>query len=99
MVGLDGEMMNSCILMDLMTQLIVHLFNSRNNLPCTPFVKPWCLAHYTTDCKHVNLIYEREALDHREWPEMAANVVCIYVCLSHFWNAIKLLCDVIAENL
>ena len=31
--------------------------------------------------------------------ETAASVVCIYVCPSHFWNAIKLLCDVIAENL
>jgi len=25
--------------------------------------------------------------------------IYIYVCPSHFWNAIKLLCDVIAENL
>ena len=40
-----------------------------------------------------------EALDRGVWPEMAASVVCIYVCPSRFWNAIKLLCDVIAEHL
>jgi len=33
------------------------------------------------------------------WPEMAASVVCIYVCPSRFLNAIKLFCDVIAANL
>ena len=79
MVGLDGETMNSCVLTDLMTQLIVHLFNSGNNLPCTPFVKPWCLAHYTTDCKHVNIIYEREALGGQRWQQ----VLYVYMYVRH----------------
>ena len=59
----------------------------------------------------MHLIAER--LSARHWiaecgPRLAARVVCIYiyiyiyvcmyVCPSRFWNAIKLLCDVLAEN-
>ena len=47
---------------------------------------------------HYDNIIIDECLSARHW--IAASVVCIYiyVCPSRFWNAIQLLCDVIAEN-